>query len=132
VELVRAHAHGAGVDAITPFARIGELAGHMHVAFAANGITELSPTEVAALGTAAFADLASACELMDGDEGDRLLERKGEIAERLAQLTTIGSTPATDIHGDFHVGQIIESADGAYAIVDFDGNPVQTPAERLL
>jgi len=132
VELVRAHAQGAGVDAITPFARIGELAGHMHVAFAANGITELSPTEVAALGTAAFADLASACELMDGEEGDRLLERQGKIEERLAQLTTIGSTPATDIHGDFHVGQIIESADGAYAIVDFDGNPVQTPAERLL
>jgi maltokinase len=132
VELVRAHAQGAGVDAITPFARIGELAGHMHVAFSTNGITELSPTEVAALETAAFADLTSACELMDGEEGDRLLERKDQIAERLARLTAIGPTPAIDIHGDFHVGQIIESADGAYLIVDFDGNPVQTPAERLL
>ena len=33
------------------------------------------------------------------------------------------------MHGDFHVGQVLEWS-GGYAIADFDGNPVAPPGER--
>jgi len=33
------------------------------------------------------------------------------------------------VHGDFHVGQILEWS-GGYAVADFDGNPVAPPGER--
>ena len=35
----------------------------------------------------------------------------------------------TRVHGDFHVGQVLEWRDG-YAVTDFDGNPMAAPAER--
>ena len=49
-------------------------------------------------------------------------------------LVEIDSTPIIDIHGDFHIGQSLRVTDAGadrYAFVDFDGNPVLTPAERM-
>ena len=42
-----------------------------------------------------------------------------------ASQQTSTPTPLIDIHGDLHVGQVLRhSAPPAYAITDFDGNPV--------
>jgi maltokinase len=35
----------------------------------------------------------------------------------------------TPVHGDFHVGQVLEWANG-YAVTDLDGDPTAAPAER--
>ncbi len=131
VELVRSYAQGSGVDAITPFARIGQMTGEMHVALARTEIKELNHDRIQEFLDSALADLNTACEIVDGAEGERLRTRQAAIRERLNTLTTVDHTPAINTHGDFHVGQIIESPAGEYYIVDFDGSPIASPLERL-
>jgi maltokinase len=139
VDLVRSYAQGSGVDAITPFARIGQMTGEMHVALARTvtsntddaDIKELHHDRIQEFLNSALADLTTACEIVDGPEGERLRARQAAIRERLNPLTTVDHTPAINTHGDFHVGQIIESPAGEYYIVDFDGSPIASPLERL-
>ena len=38
--------------------------------------------------------------------------------------------PVAD-HGDYHVGQVLRTPDGAMYVIDFDGNPTLSPAERV-
>ena len=136
VELVRAFAQGKGVDAISPFAIIGQLTGLMHVAFAQSSpqvesIEILETNAITQFAESAQVDLEMACTLIDGDEGDRLRQRRNMISEHLGELNSIDHTIAIDTHGDFHVGQILKSPTDQYFIVDFDGSPVLTPQERL-
>ena len=131
VELVRSYAQGSGVDAITPFAEIGRMTGEMHAALARTEIKELNHDRIEEFLNSALADLATACEIVDGAEGDRLRARQAAIRERLNTLTTVDHIPAINTHGDFHVGQILESPAGDYYIVDFDGSPIASPIERL-
>jgi maltose alpha-D-glucosyltransferase / alpha-amylase len=69
-------------------------------------------------------------------EGDRLLK-----ARRLLELRTHAMQPFKEvatleragqrirIHGDFHLGQVLE-VDGDVVIIDFEGEPTRTIAER--
>lgn len=34
------------------------------------------------------------------------------------------------IHGDYHLGQIVQSADGSYRVLDFEGEPLRSIAQR--
>lgn len=141
VRLVREHAQGLVTDAISPFKRIGQMTAQMHVAFATEGIevagTDVTGTDVArahdlpTLHQAALADLDEALRLVDGPEGQRLRERQGALSRELNVLQECEQTPVIDIHGDFHLGQILRSPQDEYLIVDFDGNPVLPPADRL-
>lgn len=136
VELVRAFAQGEVIDAITPFATIGQLTGQMHVAFARSSPHEesieiLDTDAITQFADSAQIDLDTACTLIDGNEGDRLRQRRKMISEHLSELNSIDHTIAIDTHGDFHVGQILKSPTDQYYIVDFDGSPVLTPQERL-
>lgn len=58
------------------------------------------------------------------------------LAERLhasfARITD-QEVPLQQIHGDFHLGQCLHRADGSgWVIIDFEGEPMATPAQRLL
>lgn len=140
VELVRAHALGGAVDAIEPFAVLGEMAARMHLAFVASDGSASSAIEhwgraaVARVHAECRADLDEAVRLIDGEEGARLRVRRDAIAARMDSLAEVDSTPIIDIHGDFHIGQVLRLPDGTgyrYAFVDFDGNPVLSPEERM-
>ncbi len=131
VRLVREHSQGQMADAISPFARIGQMAAHMHVAFAAEGIDFAGSNDLFHIHRAALAELDDALRLVDGPEGHRLHQRQGELRRELDALQELDRTPVIDIHGDFHLGQILRSPSGEYLIVDFDGSPVLAPADRL-
>ncbi len=134
VEMVRAHARGQVVDVIEPFAVLGDMTARMHLALAAAGVDSWDRGAISALHAECRADLDQAVRLIDGDEGDRLRARAGRIAERMDGLAEIDSTPVIDIHGDLHIGQVLRVGDGdgyRYAFVDFDGNPVLSPADRM-
>lgn len=134
VELVRAHACGEGVDAMEPFAVLGEMTARMHLAFAQNGLDTWDRGAISLVYGACRADLDEAVRVIDGPEGARLRERSDRIGRRMESLAEIDSTPVIDIHGDFHIGQVLRVGDGElarYAFVDFDGNPVLPPEERI-
>ncbi|ROZ62023.1 1,4-alpha-glucan branching protein GlgB [Kocuria soli] len=40
--------------------------------------------------------------------------------------------PLQRIHGDYHLGQVLRGADGAYRILDFEGEPLRPIHERVL
>lgn len=135
VDLVRAHALGSAVDAIEPFAVIGEMTARMHVALAAGGVDTWDRTALGQVHAACRADLDEAVRIIDGEEGARLSARVDAVGAGMDALADIDSTPIIDIHGDFHIGQVLRVPDGdgySYAFVDFDGNPVLPPAERML
>ena len=141
VELVRAHARGDVVDAIEPFAVLGEMTARMHLAFVSaagargsGGVEQWDRAAVARLHEECRADLDEAVLAIDGEEGARLRARRDAIVSRMDVLMDIDSTPIIDIHGDFHIGQVLRVGNDigfGYAFVDFDGNPVLTPAERM-
>ncbi|MFI6480127.1 phosphotransferase [Nonomuraea sp. NPDC050663] len=107
--------------------RLGALAADLHAALA----TLPSPAggrSWASGGGAARAEraLAEALELTGGEDGEWL----ASVAARMrADLAMPETTPdPIRIHGDFHVGQILQW-DGGYAVIDFDGNPTLDGAE---
>jgi maltokinase len=75
------------------------------------------------------ATLEQAIALTDGPEGERLRAQEPAIRRSLADVTAVTATPVTVIHGDLHVGQLLPWRDG-FAVVDFEGNPLERADER--
>ncbi len=74
------------------------------------------------------------CRIALGVEGgvavpfaQRLGALTGEMHLALADAPT---GPVAD-HGDYHVGQVLRTPDGAMYVIDFDGNPTLSPDERV-
>ena len=135
VDLVRAHAFGEMVDPIGPFRTLGGMTAKMHSVFAQSGVGRFTEVDIAELNSQSTADLQKAISLTDGPEGKRLKARGKAITNRLHDLLAIQSTPIIDIHGDFHIGQILcESSNGSdrFTIVDFDGSPALSPPKRMM
>ena len=132
VELLRSHARGEAVDALAPFAELGRMTARMHGLLSGLGVSTWSAERVKELRLQCVGHQDKACEEIDGAEGDRLRARRERLRSVLDALTAVESTPVIDIHGDLHIGQVLQQADGAqYAFVDFDGNPVLDPDQRM-
>jgi maltokinase len=108
----------------TAFAtRLGLLAADLHAALAT------LPPQSDLGGTAepgAHQTLEEALRLTDGEDGEWLRSIEAELRADLTLLEEPGDK--IRIHGDFHVGQILQWDDG-YAVIDFDGNPTVADAE---
>ncbi len=121
--------------AFEPAPTIGRIAARMHAALGTPSSVLPDPVREADVATAeawrrstlGVAEQASA--LTRGDEGARLAARAGPIRATLQALGDAVGAVTTRVHGDFHVGQVLEW-EGGYAVTDFDGNPVAPPAER--
>lgn len=68
---------------------------------------------------------------VDGAEGDRLADLRGQIGGVFDTLSDVYDTSTIPIHGDLHIGQVLRWERG-YSIGDFDGNPVLPASERLV
>ncbi|HET7902265.1 MAG TPA: hypothetical protein VFL59_13865 [Candidatus Nanopelagicales bacterium] len=116
--------------------RIGALTARMHVALAASGVRRATADDVERWESEARDELAEALRVVDGEEGERLKARADRIASAYGSFRHHVGTPLIDVHGDYHVGQILRTPSEdptprfAYAVTDFDGNPVSPPERR--
>ena len=126
--------------------RLGQRTAEMHVALAsptddpAFASEPLGPADVAAVAADARANAERAftavarAELADERDRASLTEFLGRRMECLALIDRLERTPPygikTRIHGDFHLGQVLVVQTDVM-IVDFEGEPSRSPAERL-
>jgi maltokinase len=109
--------------------RIGRLTADLHAALRTPSPVIEQPIEqadaegIAARRHAAVDVLESALSLTDGEAGIELRGFAPAMRRALDSLPTDGPIQVQPIHGDFHVGQILEWS-GGLAVIDFDGNPM--------
>jgi trehalose synthase-fused probable maltokinase len=118
--------------------RLGEVTGEMHSLLASDPddpafSVETPSVETLGLLTATVDDEIERVflELSDDDEALAPIVGRGEeVREQLRMLThggPVGKVVRT--HGDYHLGQTMW-ADGDWVILDFEGEPLRTFAER--
>lgn len=115
--------------------QLGVRTGELHVALA-SGTTERFVPEMAS-GAYAAAVLAEArTELKDTISQ---LEHRGvdgvselglTLEASLDALLKLEGTMITRVHGDYHLGQVLRTSDQDFAILDFEGEPTRSLAER--
>ncbi|MEZ0356061.1 glucosamine kinase [Mycobacterium sp. SA01] len=115
-------------DVATAAADVGTVIAELHAALAPSA-TIASPADAERWRAAAAATLDEARAHSDPAMRDLLESRM--INEIFDSLGGMAGAPVIEGHGDLHVGQMLRHP-GGYAVIDFDGNPVLPPAERVL
>ena len=123
---------------LTRLRRLGEVTGELHAVLGSDPEDAAFAAEtpsVESLGLlTATVDEEIERVFLDLPHDDEALEpiagRGEEVREQLRQLTHAGSTgKIIRTHGDYHLGQTMW-ADGDWVILDFEGEPARTLAER--
>ena len=118
--------------------RLGEVTGELHTVLGSDADDSAFAPEtpsVEALGLlTATVDEEIERVFLDLPENEEALEpilgRGEEVRDQLRQLTHAGSTgKSIRVHGDYHLGQTMW-ADGDWVILDFEGEPARSLAER--
>jgi maltokinase len=118
---------------------LGEVTGRLHTVLGSdNADPAFAPEETSAealgLLTATvdeeiervFLDLPDGLEVLAPIRG-----RGEEVREKLRMLTQVGSAGRViRHHGDYHLGQVMHTADGDWVVLDFEGEPARTLIER--
>ncbi|CAB4870575.1 unannotated protein [freshwater metagenome] len=101
---------------------VGRLVAGMHLALAGRGRDQASRADTDSWRAEAVADLrGSGIGTSDADL----------VAQEFARIDDCRSPVVIDVHGDLHIGQILRQArTEALYVIDFDGNPMQSPAQR--
>jgi len=114
--------------------RLGRVIAEMHVALTGAPGADMAPAPLTeeSLNTWANAMTRELDQLLSRDEPslDPLRDVRRAVVARFDQLR--GLSPGgllTRIHGDLHLGQLLR-IDTGWVILDFEGEPDRTPAER--
>jgi trehalose synthase-fused probable maltokinase len=122
-------------QAIEAVAQIGRLTDSMHAALAsrpeAPGFPSRHATseELVAWGASARQQLSAALDALEGDDLARLTSAAPRIVAALGAIEVSAGASVSRIHGDYHLGQLLRTADG-FVVIDFEGEPARSMAER--
>ncbi len=118
------HAEEVGGDFAGEAARLGTALADVHEQLReAFGVETIAAAEVAATMSRR---LEAAVGVVP-----QLAEHQERLLGAFAALGELGTLPIQRIHGDLHLGQTLRTVAG-WKIVDFEGEPAKTLAERLL
>ena len=123
-------------EALAGIAQIGRLTAAMHAALASSPDAPGFPARLAteeersAWAVAARGRLDEALGVLTDADRPRLSAMAPRIAAQLEPLVTGGDARVSRIHGDYHLGQLLRTADG-FAVIDFEGEPARPLVERL-
>jgi maltokinase len=118
---------------------LGEVTGRMHTALGSDGqdpafAPEETSTEALGLITATVDEEIERMFVALPDDLDALDPIRGrgqEVRDQLRRLTQVGSAgKVIRHHGDYHLGQVMHTADEDWVVLDFEGEPARTLIER--
>jgi len=118
--------------------RLGEVTGTLHATLASDNQDEaFAPEETSAEALGLLtATVDEEIELIFRDlpqdlpELEPLAGRAQEVRERLGALTVGSAGRVIRHHGDYHLGQVLLGADSDWVVLDFEGEPARSLAER--
>lgn len=113
-----------------PFSLLGAQTAALHAALREMGARPAAADELHDWRLAADRQLDRALALVGGEDGELLRGWAPAVRDELAALERPAEPPVlARVHGDYHVGQILE-ASGELRVVDFEGEPGRPLAER--
>jgi maltokinase len=114
---------------VADIARLGGNTAMLHGALAQLQSRRASREEMAGWRRSAGAQLDRVLDLVGGDAGDELRDFEPRLRTEFEAIERVAPPMLTRVHGDYHIGQILRSADGL-RVVDFEGEPTKPLAER--
>lgn len=122
-----AHASESGGDFAPEATRLGEALREVHEALRNHFPTETRPAAATAELAALMADRLDAAMLVVPE----LAPHAASLRKVFGRVASVDGLEVQQIHGDLHLGQTLRTAAG-WKIVDFEGEPAKTLAERQL
>ncbi|MGL5861503.1 MAG: maltokinase N-terminal cap-like domain-containing protein [Phycicoccus sp.] len=117
-----------GQDFSGPARMLGEATAEVHGTLAeALGTSPTTPEQAGALVAGMSRRLDAA--LAAAPELERL---RGAVETVLTSVETASWPAMQRIHGDYHLGQVLHSAERGWVLVDFEGEPLRPLVERSL
>ena len=120
-------AAASGTD-FTPRAReLGAVTAEMHQSLADTlGTEEASAEAHEALLRSMRGRYAAAVATVPG-----LASRDSDVAALLGRVSSVAWPPIQRIHGDYHLGQVLDVPERGWVALDFEGEPLRPLAERV-
>ena len=116
---------------VSDIARLGAESARLHAALAGCGTAVAGADVTHGWRAGAEAQLERAIAMVPAGVAAELRGYRARILEELAALETPSAPVALQrLHGDFHIGQVLRSAEGRLVVVDLEGEPTKPVSER--